>query len=352
VEKKKLDSIQVLRGIAAVAVVLFHLMAVEKKYSLGFKVLPDFFRIGQSGVDLFFVISGFIMALITYDNNKKTKSVNFLLKRICRIFPVYWFYTFITLCIFLAVPAWVNSSQGNNFNLLASVFLFPAKTLPLVMVGWSLVFEFYFYIVFSLLLLFSKKIKYIIIAVWALLLIIANIFYEPNHYLIAFFLSPYPLEFIFGIFCCEAFKRTRKGLPLWLLISSIIICLVLIFVCYQKFYGQLLIQSICFGLLYSSLLYSVVSLETFYNVLFPKILTRIGDSSYSIYLSHVLIISAAGRFFGKFFLSQSSIILGLLFFIITIALVIIYSFLSYQIIEKKSYTILSRYVDSGTKNFF
>lgn len=65
VSKERLVSIQMLRGIAVLAVVAFHLLPIEHKYSGGDRLLPELLFLGQFGVDLFFVISGFVMVVVT-----------------------------------------------------------------------------------------------------------------------------------------------------------------------------------------------------------------------------------------------------------------------------------------------
>ena len=64
-----------------------------------------------------------------------------------------WVYSILVLGVFLIKPSWVNSSQGNQVDILASFLLLPSQTLPLVMVGWTLIHEMYFYLVFSLVLM-------------------------------------------------------------------------------------------------------------------------------------------------------------------------------------------------------
>jgi peptidoglycan/LPS O-acetylase OafA/YrhL len=97
----KFLSIQALRGIAALGVVAFHSLSIEQKYSNGDSLLPDFFRLGQSGVDLFFVISGFVMVTVTKERFKiNGESMRFLWGRLSRIYPTYWFYFLLVGSIF------------------------------------------------------------------------------------------------------------------------------------------------------------------------------------------------------------------------------------------------------------
>lgn len=112
-------SIQYLRGIAALLVVLHH--ATHKGFQYGNSSL-DWLKIDSSGVDLFFIISGFIMCYTTH--NKSIDFYTFIKNRIERIIPLYWFFSVLALIIFLIAPQYVNSSGGNT-GVLASFLLIP-----------------------------------------------------------------------------------------------------------------------------------------------------------------------------------------------------------------------------------
>ena len=132
----KLPSLQALRGIAVLGVVAFHSLSIEQKYSGGDILLPDLLRVGQSGVDLFFVISGFVMVTVTEGRFERSSEIMwFLWGRITRIYPTYWFYFLLTAAVFLVKPNWVNSSQGHQTQLISSFLLLPSNQLPLVMIA-------------------------------------------------------------------------------------------------------------------------------------------------------------------------------------------------------------------------
>ena len=155
---QKIVNIQALRGIAAVSVVAFHLIPIEAKYGSGESILPNFFEFGMFGVDLFFVISGFVMASLTKGQfQNASNGLTFLYQRLSRIYPVYWFYSALVLMVFFIQPTWVNSAQGNQINILSSFLLWPEATLPLINVGWTLIHEMYFYIIFTVFLFFVPE---------------------------------------------------------------------------------------------------------------------------------------------------------------------------------------------------
>ena len=223
VESQKIESIQALRGVAAMAVVALHAMAIERKYSGGDVLLPDWFRFGESGVDLFFVISGFVMVTVTRGRFGRLHEVlRFAWSRVTRIYPTYWFYFFVTLGVFLWQPAWVNSSLHKEADLWASFLLLPSDTLPLVMVAWSLVNELWFYLVFAILLFFPEKALLPSLCVWAAAILGINLFLDTSAFTPTALIMSHPLtcEFIIGSlvalfvraeFIAQAAHRTLLG---------------------------------------------------------------------------------------------------------------------------------------------
>ena len=118
-----------LRGVAVLSVILFHLVPIEQKYGGSKTMLSALFHYGMFGVDLFFVISGFVMVAVSRGKFKQQKyALSFIYHRASRIYPTYWFYSILVLIIFFTQPSWVNSSQGNQMNILASFLLFMVST--------------------------------------------------------------------------------------------------------------------------------------------------------------------------------------------------------------------------------
>jgi len=162
VKQTTLYSIQALRAIAASLVVVLHTYAYLEARDL-ISSTPDLVESGRAGVDIFFVISGFIMTYISGDSfGKPSASKDFLIKRIIRIVPIYWFYTLIMAALLLLVPHLF--SDGKSFDLTHAItsFLFipwennSGFLKPVLQVGWTLNFEMYFYLIVTLLLFFGK----------------------------------------------------------------------------------------------------------------------------------------------------------------------------------------------------
>lgn len=143
--KKDISSIQWLRGIAALLVVFHHLGLFMR--DVGSPMYT--FELGAIGVDIFFVISGFIMVHITRDHDGSFSSTRqFFKKRLVRIFPLYWAITL----VYLASDNLTKSNQIDSaivvksFLLIPAYYLVPGMISPLVIQGWTLYYEVFFYL--------------------------------------------------------------------------------------------------------------------------------------------------------------------------------------------------------------
>lgn len=136
-------SVQILRGVAALVVLFSHIN--HKTLQLGVQT-TNIFSWGGIGVDIFFIISGFIMMLVT---NKDSSKLQFISNRVIRIIPAYWTVTIIALGVYLVAPSLVNSSGGQTGILQSFTLLkIPYDIKFLVQNGWTLTFEFFFYLTF------------------------------------------------------------------------------------------------------------------------------------------------------------------------------------------------------------
>ena len=294
----RLASIQALRGIAALAVVFFHAQAVAHKYLTNPGLLPEALAFGQTGVDLFFVISGFVMVLTTAGSGRTARDAGrFLLARLTRIYPVYWVYLAATLAVFLIRPEWVNASQGHRADLASSFLLLPAHELPLVMVAWSLVHEVWFYLVFAALLLLPRHWLSAALIAWALLIALATLTTtapdQPPALTIA--RHPYTLEFILG--AASALLLPRLAARPWPLLLALTVALTGLCAAHisNVMAADAFARALILGVLYSALLTTAVLAEQRGVLAIPRFLSDLGDHSYTIYLSHVLVLSAGGR---------------------------------------------------------
>ena len=298
---KQIANLQSLRGMAAMLVVLFHLATIEGNYGHGYRLLSDIWTIGMSGVDLFFVISGFVMVTVTRGRFQSAGAGRrFLAHRITRIYPLYWFFSLLVLVVFLARPGMVKRSlQGGEVDLIGSFLLLPQDGLPLLMVGWTLIHEMYFYLVFALLLLFPERRLARLLGLWAGAVVCAGLLLPASAgATLRLVTHPLTLEFIAGCLAALLIHRgiTRFGWPClgtgvmaWLAGYALHVHLGL---GHEPSHWM---RVLLFGLPAALVVYGLVALETARKTILPVWAARLGDASYSLYLSHVLVMGALAR---------------------------------------------------------
>ena len=296
---RRIANLQALRGVAVMMVVLFHCAATERKYAVD-TILPAWLRIGESGVDLFFVVSGFVMVMVTRGKFGGAREAGwFLYSRATRIYPVYWVYAGLAAAVYLVQPTWVNASQGHQVDLLRSFLLVPQEQLPVLLVAWSLVHEMYFYLLFALFMLAPENRLPRLLIGWAAIIVISALTWwhpavTPWARIAA---HPLTLEFIAGAFAAWWLPKT-SGSPsparLW---GGVAISLISLVAAYDR--GVLdmpaLPRAVVMALIYGALVYCAVALEQRCAQRAHGWLVHLGDASYTIYLSHVLALAAVGR---------------------------------------------------------
>ncbi len=286
----KLNNIQLLRAYASVAVVYFH---------TGFRFGPVH-PIGSFGVDLFFVISGYIMARIL--DSEKTRPY-FLRRRILRIVPPYWFFTILVFVSAQIAPRLMISTTGNKSELLKSLFFIPffkspGLLRPTLFVGWSINYEMYFYCALALGLVLSTR-----RAAWigsGIILAVMSACLVSGHRgaLTQFYGDPIVIEFVMGVVGYYVCKRVgavqSRTIKLLLLIAAIASALVLTasegFVLYLTH-----IRAISLGLAAWVAVCSAVVLAASGWDTRNRLLILIGDASYVLYLAHTFVIYFLGR---------------------------------------------------------
>ncbi len=328
---QKLISIQVLRGISAMLIVVHHYMQQFYNFS-STNVIGDFFSdYGSFGVDIFFTLSGFIMAHTLL--LKGTDYISFAKNRFLRVVPNYWFYTL--LIVILGMLNTEIHSSSANFNTIVQSLLFiphenPDPILgvyPTLTVGWTLNMEMFFYSVLTLVLLLKgTMVKKCIVAIMALVV----------------------LPFIYKMIGWEFYQSVAGNPKLFEFSAGIVIGIV--YVLHAKFFHCLLLKSISVVFLLATIyltlpeimvnviistliLYFTLVLNESFNLenAFIRFWVYLGEISYSIYLSHAIVIPIIWLLnpnldsFIEEFLVLSSIIV----------LTIVISDISFRVIEKK-----------------
>lgn len=276
----KLQSIQVLRGMAALLVVLYHIRSLEGLAiaSNGLTETPlisGFLTNGYAGVDLFFVISGFIMVYVTDGLKSGVRtSAEFLFARVTRIYPVWWLFAGV-MTVYMVVAhglrpsglGWEAISRSEPLipYLLKSFALLPQGEHPILGVGWTLVHEMYFYLAFTLILLLPRKLLPGILFVWGCAVVAGSVMGLSGPLatdILALVFYPMTMEFILGAAAGLAVMSGftwRSGVITLLASLWLMACL-----CYQGVETAETLQwgrVLWFGLPCAALVYGVAGLE-------------------------------------------------------------------------------------------
>jgi len=369
--QSKLNNIQALRAFAVLLVVGLHLLAVEIKYSQFDVLLPVFLRIGISGVDLFFVISGFIMVTVTSEpvisslHNRAREACRFFYFRLSRIYPLYWLVTSAVLVIYLNHSTFLNLNHFDLSFVIHSLLLLPQAGLPLLMVGWSLVHEMYFYVVFVFLLLLPRKYLPVLLLIWLAVVIegfrhVNPFDPEQNQYL-RFAFSPVTAEFIVG--CLLALWMNKKWgntkpenipgaienvkiYPYAKYCLTVGILMLVILWHFFSFNTETIdvmgwTRVYLFAVPFTLMVYGAVALERTKQWVAPAWVIRIGDHSYSIYLTHILVLSICGRIWKTF--AWQGYLDNVVILSITVVGVLICGQLCYRYLEKPLLNLSRRF---------
>jgi len=294
-----IKSIQYLRGIAAIAVVFRHLSERSEK----FNIIAEGFNgddIGLWGVDLFFVISGFIMVYITKKNQANHKYViNFWLRRFLRISPLYYIMTMLIVIISIYIPGSLDVTPNVERTVKSILYIPNYKNHPVLGVGWTLNYEMYFYLIFGLALFLPYRYQTSAMAAWFFSSVSFGYFYQGDNPFILQITNPLLMEFMFGVFVGTLFLQ-GKILPIT---HAIIIMFTSIFVI--VFADALDVnkgfRALIYGIPSAGLVLALISLEAKQLLKFDAKLPLIaGDSSYSLYLVHLFVIGGYGKVVMKF----------------------------------------------------
>ena len=313
---KTLYGIQYLRAVAALAVVVFH--AAERS--------GGSFRIGAAGVDVFFVISGFIMWVMS--DSRPLTPARFMLERIQRIVPIYWIVT--AVMIAGALTGLFPNMRLTLDHLFGSLFLIPVRSpsngeiWPILVQGWTLNFEMFFYALFAISLAVARRMRLVfLLGIFAAFALYGWVFH-PQSAILMTYTRPIILEFVAGALIGELWlkgrlPRTAIALPLFIAAFSGFSAIQLMQLDFNEF--------IC-GPLAVALVLGTLSLERGGAMPDMPLLTYLGNGSYSIYLWHTLAISVVAK------VAQSLAFSPLAAVTLSTAVGVLLGVAGYEIVEK------------------
>lgn len=290
-QKRTYLCVQALRGLAAVMVVVHHATQTWLSKTAGLRHNSGWAN-GASGVDIFFIISGFVMVIST-SGGKKPTAWQFLSRRVIRIVPLYWLLSFVAI-LDQAIKAGVRYSSTLSVPLILSSLVFLPSKRPdaapgvVLGVGWTLCFEMFFYLLFSV-ALYCGFPRFRFLAAVMIPLSLAGIFYQDSWPAISFFLNPIVLEFLGGILIANVVLRGIKLHPALITVLGITGFALLLTTPDFDIVAPSA-RALVWGVPAFMVVAAVVSLESRFRVRVPSWLLAIGDSSYSLYLLHGFLI--------------------------------------------------------------
>ncbi|HEY5994811.1 MAG TPA: acyltransferase [Gallionellaceae bacterium] len=292
-----ISNLQALRGLAALAVVFYH-----TAFTFNGGVHTEFMAIA-----VFFVISGFIMTYITRDNGD---AKYFLTQRLIRIVPMYWLSTLVLIVLTAIVHSghtWDNLSPGSLAKSLffVSYWNSSGEHEPLLAVGWTLNIEMFFYLLFTAMLAASRRWAPVLVCIALLAIMAAVRLSECSATVCTLYVSGYFSYFIAGIvayyvWCAlDGYARNRPRL-----VAPFAAVLVLGFALVSAHppLAVFLQSRLSFPMsLMPPLL--VVTLLLLHSANFrvtwaPAII--LGDASYVLYLTHIIVMPAIIKSLGWF----------------------------------------------------
>ncbi|SDE29817.1 Peptidoglycan/LPS O-acetylase OafA/YrhL, contains acyltransferase and SGNH-hydrolase domains [Dyadobacter soli] len=277
-----LRSIQVLRALAALLVVFAHFEYTEP-------------AVGRFGVDIFFVISGFIMAHIV---NKSPE--DFLYRRIIRIVPLYYLMTLFTTGLYLFKPSWFRNVVLTPTALIKSLLFIPyhiKDSGPILTLGWTLNYEMFFYLSIAVFIfIFGNKKGMIACLIGLSLFVLVSSFVTWNSYVVRYWGSTMIMEFVGGAilyyfwkhFLSSAGQSVRNVL-------AVVGFAALGFLMYAEYkYGLSTLRFLLIGGPSLLVACGFLSLENRINPQnkIHSTMVLLGDSSYAMYLLHPFVIYA------------------------------------------------------------
>jgi len=218
---RAIANLQILRLVAAAMVLFGHLNhEVLKKPGLAVGFVPFQPIWWHCGVDIFFVVSGFIMALITRDSfGKPGEAGRFLRARLVRLVPMYWLFTTLTLLAMALVPSEMRHQTTNWKHVLGS-YLFVPLTMnsdgnprPVMILGWTLNYEMLFYVIFACAMRLDRRRGLIATAAALIALAAAGVIFTLPMPL-KVWCDPIILEFLLGMLLYGLWRRCG-ALPAW-----------------------------------------------------------------------------------------------------------------------------------------
>jgi peptidoglycan/LPS O-acetylase OafA/YrhL len=301
--REQFHNLQVLRGIACLAVVAYHVAGVEAGYELYFSPLRPALWGGYAGVDLFFVLSGFIIATVSRpDLGRPAQLPRYLFRRAWRIYPTFWAAFVPAAVVYLVFAPEPLVRTDRPAELVDIVLLLPQPTVPRVIpVAWTLSYELMFYAAFAALFVLPRRAAVPLLVGWAAAVVAAAaVGADPGDRFARLPVSPFVLEFLAGALVAwcpvRLSGRAAAGLvgaaAVWVAAASAAL--------FDPDPNWLPTTThwrvVAFGPPAAVLVFALTGWERAGGRLRWKRLAAVGDASYSVYLLHGSLLMVGWQF--------------------------------------------------------
>ena len=308
--RRQIVEIQYLRALAVLLVVFGHARQAGTIH-VDAGMLGDWAYVGHAGVDIFFVISGFIIHLLY--GERRPRPLRFLLHRANRIFPMYWLATGAAMLGAPLVLGWTFSDVVARIDI-GTVLLWPTGQLPFLGVGWTLTHELYFYLCYLAFLALPKNVRWWAAAAWGVAgLLVAGVSsagwsaglpIAPTAPLVQLMLSPFNLFFFVGMGLVPLHGRLRTSLGRLLAWLATIAGLAGAVMFSARFGLNGLANHPLRVVALAPFSIGIVILLLQKSLRLPPVLAhflaRVGDWSYAIYLTHLHVVTTLAAVMSPF----------------------------------------------------
>ncbi|MEZ0497962.1 acyltransferase family protein [Sphingomonas sp. IW22] len=300
-------SLQYLRAIAALLVVYFHAELQAPGRAVAF---PSF---GAAGVDIFFVLSGYVMWLTT--SGRQLGPLQFMQRRIIRIVPLYWLISLVAVGFSLTAPGIMRSTKFEPTHFLASLFFIPWPNpasathqtqvlTPLLVPGWTLNMEMFFYLLFALLLPFGVRWRLMGLMLMICVAFIIGTFFAGRNTPLSFYGTTLLFEFWFGmVLAAVVGKQSDSPILIPHIGQTVIFAMLwlaaLTALLLADWYNAGEPKMIWYGLPALSVVGIAILAERRGLVACLPWLQTLGDASYSLYLTHGFVVAACRVLFAQ-----------------------------------------------------
>jgi exopolysaccharide production protein ExoZ len=288
---KMVVSIQYLRGLAAMMVVYHH--SIRKALEMNPDSIIPYSGFGNAGVDIFFVISGFIMWVTTV--SKTQSPAYFYYRRVIRIVPLYWFFTLAIIIPKLLVPEIFQSVQLDPAHIIKSLLFVPHyhpgvsdQIWPILIPGWTLNYEMFFYLLFGASLIIPPRRRLAVLSLTFMSLVALGQWVSGENPMLVTYTDTLLLEFLAGVIIGAVYMRGTTLSPA--ISVAMVGAATLLLVAFETSLLPDVTRIVTWGIPAMLLVVATISLDRAGMIPSINILKLVGDASYSIYLSHILSI--------------------------------------------------------------